>query len=352
MCQRRATLQGLGFTDLDTKVISPNRCSGCAACVISCPHRGVLEYRDERPVLIGDCVSCEICVDVCPRYDFNAVAVEERSFGRRRKADEDFGVSRRIVIARSASEDVLEHAQDGGVTTVLLERALEDGIIDAALVSGVEISNPWVPVPKIASSPDDLMACAGTRYSYSPNLLALPEALSSGFKRIAVVGTPCTISGVRKMQLLGLRELSDPIKLLLGLMCVECFSFDCLMKDKMAANRISLPSVAKVNIKGKFLVELRDGTTREIPLKDIKSCSRRSCAACDDFSSEYADVSLGGVGLSAFTVVVARSSVGDELLLDSLDLLKVEGAEAHRHSLELVSRLSRAKRARVAKFGC
>lgn len=286
---------------------------------------------------------------VCPRYDFDVGAVEASSFGRRRKADEDLGVSRRVVVARSASEDVLRHAQDGGVATVLLKKALEDGFIDAALVSGFETSDPWVPVPRIASSPDELMACAGTRYSYSPNLLALPEALKK-FKRIAVVGTPCTISGVRKMQLLGLK-LSNAIKLLLGLMCVECFSFDCLMKDRMAEKLIDLPSVAKVNIKGKFLVELRDGTTREIPLKDIKSCSRRSCAACDDFSSEYADISLGGVGLSGSTLVIARSSAGEGLLLDSLGLLEVEGAEAHLPPLKLASRLSGAKRARAKRFG-
>jgi len=288
-------------------------------------------------------------VKVCPRYDFDVGAVEASSFGRRRKADEDLGVSRRVVVARSASEDVLRHAQDGGVATVLLKKALEDGFIDAALVSGFETSDPWVPVPRIASSPDELMACAGTRYSYSPNLLALPEALKK-FKRIAVVGTPCTISGVRKMQLLGLK-LSNAIKLLLGLMCVECFSFDCLMKDRMAEKLIDLPSVAKVNIKGKFLVELRDGTTREIPLKDIKSCSRRSCAACDDFSSEYADISLGGVGLSGSTLVIARSSAGEGLLLDSLGLLEVEGAEAHLPPLKLASRLSGAKRARAKRFG-
>jgi len=343
-------LVGLGFTDLDSKVISSNRCSGCAACIVSCPQ-GVLEYRAERPVLIGDCKYCEICVKVCPRYDFNAGAVEERYFGRRRRADEDFGVSRRIVVARSTSEDVIKRAQDGGVATVLLKKALEAGVVDAALVSGFETSNPWVPVPMIASSPDDLMAYAGTRYSYSPNLLALPEALKK-FRRIAVIGTPCTISGVRMMQLLGLKALSDPIKLLLGLMCVECFTFDCLMKGRMVANRIDLPSVAKVNIKGKFLVELRDGTTREIPLKEIKSCSRRSCAACDDFSSEYADISLGGVGLSGSTFVIARSCAGEGLLLDSLGLLKVEDAEAHLPSLESTSRFSRAKRTRAAKFGC
>jgi len=343
-------LQRLGFADLDSEVIAPNRCSGCAACVISCPHRGVLEYRGERPVLIGDCVSCEICVKVCPRYDFNAGAVEERFFGRRRKADEDFGVSRRIVVARSASEDVLKHAQDGGVATVLLTKALEDGIVDAALVSGVETSNPWVPVPMIASRPEDLMACAGTRYSYSPNLLALPEALRNGFKRIAVVGTPCTISGVRKMQLLGL-GLSEPIKLLLGLMCAECFSFDCLMRGRVGASlNVGLSSIAKVNIKGKFLVELRDGAKREIPMKEIRACTRRSCGACDDFSSEYADVSLGGVGLSDSTLVLARSEVGEGLLLNSLDLLETDEVEAHRPSLDLVSRLSGSKRARSANF--
>jgi coenzyme F420 hydrogenase subunit beta len=342
----------LGFKDLEAKVIVPDRCSGCAACAISCPYKGTLDYRDEKPILIGECKLCEICVKVCPRFDFDRREVERTFLGRERLDAEDLGVVRRAFLARSRSDRIMKCAQDGGVATILLTDALERGSIDAALVSGLEAAGPWAPVPRIASSPEELLACAGTRYSYSPNLLSLPRAVGAGLRRIAIVGTPCAISAVRKMQLLGLRKLTDPIKLLVGLMCSECFVFDCLMKEKVQDNLgLDLTSVVKINIKGKVLVQLRDGAVREIPLKDVKSCSRRSCGACDDFSSEYADISLGGVGLSGMTLALARSERGEALLLDSLAQLATENVGRDSRSLDLAVKLSVAKRARASKFG-
>ncbi len=50
------------------------------------------------------------------------------------------------------------------------------------------------------------MAAAGTRYSYSPNILALSEAVKSKKTSVAFVGTPCQIRALRRVQMAGLKS--------------------------------------------------------------------------------------------------------------------------------------------------
>jgi coenzyme F420 hydrogenase subunit beta len=336
--------------DLVKKVLEPERCSGCSACTISCPYEGILGYRDEKPVLVGECKLCGICTMVCHKYAFDRKTIEETFFGRERLPSERFGVVRKVVVARSKSPEILRSAQDGGVATTLLVKALEDGLIDAALLSGKDSSRPWAPKPTIASTRDEIIACSGTRYSYSPNLITLPEAIKRGFRRIAVVGTPCTISGVRKMQLLGLKRLMEPVKFLVGLMCSACFDYSCFMQSKIGSCLNVDPSdVTKVNIKGKVLVDLSDGSRKQILLEEVGQCARKSCGACDDFSSEFADISLGGAGLSSSTLAIARSKKGEDLLSRSTELLEVDDSRVEQ-SLDLVNRLSKAKRQRASNL--
>ncbi|MGQ9513601.1 MAG: Coenzyme F420 hydrogenase/dehydrogenase, beta subunit C-terminal domain [Thermoproteota archaeon] len=348
----RPHTQKIGFSELAQSVIEPNICSGCAACTISCPHDGILGYMEEKPLLMGECRFCGICTKVCPRFDFDPDLIEEKFLGRKRFQSEEYGVVRKIFVARSTSNEILRSAQDGGVATALLSSALNDGLIDAAIVSGTDRSRPWVPRPMIASTYEEILACSGTRYSYSPNLLLLPGAIRAGFRSLAVVGTPCTISGFRKIQLLGLRRLTEPVKLLIGLMCSECFSFECMM-ERVIRSRLKIdPSlVTKINIKGRVLVELANGSRKLIQLEEVKSCARKSCRACDDLSSEYADISLGGLGLSASTLTIARSEGGEDLLLRSKRNGFLEFDEVvPQISLDLLKKLSRMKRKRAANF--
>ncbi len=75
-------------------------------------------------------------------------------------------------------------------------------------------------------------------------------------------------------------------------------------------------SISKMNIKGKMLVTTPAGTTA-IPLADIKSYVRTGCHACEDFSSELADVSVGGLGLDGWTFTIIRTDKGEELFTNA-----------------------------------
>ena len=73
--------------------------------------------------------------------------------------------------------------------------ALEHDMIDAALVSYLEgDGTSWKAIPGVARTKDEIIASAGSRYTYSANTMAYPDAIESGAERIALVGMSCQSS--------------------------------------------------------------------------------------------------------------------------------------------------------------
>jgi len=339
----------LGFEETLLKdVILKNRCAGCGACVAVCPFN-VLEYS-EKPRLIGECKKCGICVKVCPRYEWSCSEMEKLVFGREREENEEFGVYREVLIAQSTDEKIMKVCQDGGVATSLLVSALKSGLIDGAVATGLDEEKPLLPSPKLAENPDEIIECAGTKYVYSPNLLALKEVVKKGKKNLAFVGTPCHIHAIRKIQAIPLRKYANPITFTIGLMCTESFTYEGLIENHLRKKLGVDPSkVKKMNIKGKILIYLEHGDVKNVPLSEAKAYARLGCSFCDDFSNELADISLGGLGLTQWTFTIIRTEKGEEIFKQAIEkgLLKVKKVEEGNFSMKLLKKLSKIKHKRV-----
>jgi len=342
----KTTSAKVGFEEsLAKDVVSCGKCAGCGACIIVCPF-GCLEYAAEKPDLIKECRICGICAQICPCYERSRSETENFVFGRERKTEEEFGVYRRLAIAQAKDERILKVGQDGGVVTALLLFALNNGLIDSAIVSGISREKPFHPIPKIATTAVEILESAGTKYSYSPNLLALPEALKQKKASIAFVGTPCQIHAVRKMQMAGLKKYTSSLKFLIGLMCSESFTYEGLMEKHIQGKLgVGLNSIEKINIKGKMLVKTNSGITA-IPLAEIKQYAREGCSFCDDFSSELADISVGGLGLNGWAFTVIRTEKGEELFsgAERAGIIKTRDAKEEPNALLLLHKLSKKKK--------
>jgi len=331
---------------LEKKVVSTENCAGCAACVVVCPVR-CLDYSEEKPKIVNKCTACGICAQICPRYDFSLPTVEKFVFSRERKPEEDFGVYRRIVIAQARDKNILQVCQDGGVVTTLLKFALENGLVDGAVVSGVSEDKPFFPVPRLATTSQEVLKCAGTRYFYSPNLIAFQEGIKQKKESLAYVGTPCQINALRKIEMFPLKKYASPLRLTIGLMCTESFTYEGLM-EKHIQNELGInpQDISKMNIKGKILITTKNGEINAIPLKDAKKYTRKGCASCKDFSAELADISAGGLGLSDWTFTIIRTEKGEEILQNAerKGLLKTKTVEEERRAYDLLIKLSNRKR--------
>jgi coenzyme F420 hydrogenase subunit beta len=333
---------------LEKSVVFARKCVGCAACIVVCPFN-CLDYVEQKPKIITECKVCGICPQVCPQYDLSWPALEEFVFGRRSKPEEKFGIHKRLVIAQATDKNILQVCQDGGVVSALLSFALRNETIDGAAISGISKERTLYPVPRLATTSEEVLECAGTRYFYSPNLLALQEGVKQNRKSIAFVGTPCQTLAIRRIQMVPLKKYTKKLGFVIGLMCTESFTYQGLMeKHIQGIMGINPQDIKKINIKGKVLITMKNGETKNISLSEAKQYTRTSCVLCSDFSAELADISVGGLGLSNWTFTVLRTKKGEELFeeAEKAHAIKTRPVEKEEKALDLLSRLSMKKRKR------
>jgi coenzyme F420 hydrogenase subunit beta len=340
----------ISFEDsLMTEVIEAGKCVSCGTCVVACPFV-CLDLVEEKPLLVKECKVCGICAQVCPRYNWTLAKVENFVFGKERKPEEEFGIHRRIAIAQTTDETILKICQDGGVVTALLLFALKEGAIDSAIVTGTDKKKPFYPTPMLATTAENIREAAGTKYSCSSNILALSEMLKQKKVNVAFVGTPCQIQAIRRMQMAGLKRPTGPLKYLIGLMCSESFMYEGLMETHIHGQLgIDLCDIQKINIKGKMLITTDSGVT-EIPLAEIKNYARKSCSFCEDFSSELADISVGGLGLDGWTFTIIRTENGEELFsnAEKAGYLRTKSLDEGAFAVKLLKKLSGRKRGSIS----
>jgi coenzyme F420 hydrogenase subunit beta len=336
----------VGFEEsLAKNVVASGKCVGCGACIVVCPFC-CLELAKEELRLIKECQACGICAQTCPQQYWSWSETDNSVFGRERKIEENFGVYRRLALAQANDARIQAKRQDGGVVTALLLFALENGLIDGAIVAEATQDRPFYPIPKLVTDSEEILNSAETKYSYSPNLLALAEIVKQKKAKVAFVGTPCQIRAIRKMQAVGLKRFAAPLKFLMGLMCSESFTYEGLMEKHIHERLgVNLKDIKKMNIKGKMLVTTTSGIVM-IPLPEIKQYARKNCSICDDFSSELADISVGGLGLDGWSFVVVRTQKGEKLFsaAERAGAIKTRKAEEETNALSLLHKLSKKKR--------
>lgn len=339
------TIPKASFEETLGRKVLPSVCIGCGSCVVVCPTN-CLEYVDGKPVLTKECKSCGICAQICPTYEPSMPAMDQFVFGRARREDEDFGVFRQIVIAQTKDEAIRKVCQDGGIVTTLLAYALDSGLIDGAVLSGVSETEPLKAVPRLALTRGEIAQCAGTRYTYSPNMLAVKEGILQRRKNLAFVGTPCQIHAVRKIQALPLKKYSQSLGFTIGLLCSECFTYNGLVKELIKGHLGIDPwEVVKVNIKGRLIITSKSGNSLAVPLKEVKRYSSNCLSDCPDFSAELADISVGGLGLDGWTFTILRTEKGEKLFnrAESEGMIRTRPIHEEKKAFDLLVTLSRKK---------
>ena len=308
------------------KIVATDLCAKCGTCSVVCPNE-LINFQ-EMPYISEDCLrkGNGMCMEVCPRMITGSYDVRNRL-----NSFEEY------YYAKSDVE-----GQSGGVITKLLQLLLDDGEIDGAIVVG---ANEWKPVSMIVTASEGLIGGGNTsksKYAIS-SLQAIRKAGEMGLKKIAVVGLPCQVAGLRNIQYHkfiskhgaergknGKPTTIPKIEYIFGLFCTEKFEYSELV-DKVNSLDISMDDVVKCDVKGKNFIISTAEEHFPIDLNEINASP--GCLMCRDFDAELADISFGDKGSpDGFSTIVVRTDKGkiiekyfdlyDDVKLDEIQFMK------------------------------
>jgi coenzyme F420 hydrogenase subunit beta len=326
------------FWDLEKAVIDADRCVQCGVCVAACPTDSIGIGEDDLPELVKMCTGCSLCWDFCPRGGLQYESTWKITGSSNGDSIEGMGHVEESYTARVRQR--IDGVQDGGFVSALLISLLEAGEIDGALLARESETERWKGEAFLATTPEEVRLCAGSFYNQT---LALGHVDFKDYDlppnpRIAVVGTPCEIEGIKAMQARpwtwGSSQV-EAITLTIALLCTKSFNYEKLMLEEIRDKRgVDLDSVGRVDIiRGKMIVQDLEGTTIfEEPIRDFHGAALKGCDECADFMGHAADISVGSVGSAdGYSSVLLRSEEGlvaFESVRDRLELRPLDKPQA------------------------
>lgn len=311
-------------------------CTGCGACASICPANAIEMVEDIRNgvyaphITKSRCVHCDICMSVCPGYHVDFKELNKNIFNQD-LLDDKIGCIYGSYLAYSTDNTIRIKGQSGGFISSFLIYCLKNGIIDGAIVTRMNKSNPLRPETFIATDPNDILEASKSKYCPVPAVNIIKDLIKvSG--RFAFVGLPCHIHAIRKMQKIN-NDIDKKIILCIGLFCNKTlnFHFQQYLINNASINRESLrnffyrdketngwPGEIRVVLKsGQIIVLPKEWRMQAKPL-----FTPLRCYLCFDQLNILADISVGDPWLpiqpidirTGISVVITRTEFSNRLV--------------------------------------
>ena len=323
----------IAFNELNDIIIKQGFCTLCGACEAACPVHAIrimdheIQYHDCSEFLDW----CPICYDICPHTE--PLLLETMKF----VADAPFrrealGYYREILLAQATDPGIRKLSHSGGVVTAILAQSLQDGIIDSAIVSEAEPYEPLKLKPQVSLVPDDVLSAVDSKFSSSSVAKAFGSAVREyGKTKIAFVGVPHQILAIRKLEAWEHRIVHS-LESTIGLFCLWFFSLNELLEYLKESFNIEHSDIERMDLTDKYRVYTKTRSV-DIPLEEIMPHILNKCKTCTDFTSELADISVGGAyPLSDWSIVIVRTKKGQEILNRSLEAKVIRTRKIEKES--------------------
>jgi coenzyme F420 hydrogenase subunit beta len=310
----------MGQKELKEQVRDAGLCTGCGACVNLCPYQ--VFYHD-RTIALNACdIAAGRCHAFCPRTPVDLEALRKRFFEASEFTPE-IGPVKAFYITRNADAQLRLKSQHGGTVSTLMSLALQEGLIDAAVVA--EGGERFVHEGTTVYQSDELRKRGKSKFIVSPTIAEFNRTARSQAQRIGVVATPCQTFALAKMRLKP--ELTsgdnpiDKLKLVIGLFCGFTLSWAKLID--LLQSMTGLDEITGMEVppgEGVLDVYTAAGVLR-FPMEEVEPLMREACRYCIDTTAECADLSVGSARFSenweetrSWNQVVVRTRTGLELM--------------------------------------
>jgi len=312
-----------GWQELESEIIRTGKCVYCGACGAFCANIK-FDVSKEIPIEDGSCKDSNTCRDgfglcynLCPKTGNDQMPLsllDKWVFGK--EQDKILGHYIEIVSARLTDIAKEKIPIEAGPITALLFTAMQAELIDCAIITDKDEN--FVPFPIMAKNQKELFNGVGYKPSQSPTLSLIGEAINKEYTNTAVVGTPCQIQALRKLQNHPIfdYEAHDLISLAIGTFCFGTY-YNQLLTQCFQENGINNNEIIKIDSdKSKFKLKIYTNSgNKEIPLNYIYDKSvRNACFSCSDYTAAFADISVGNIGSDyGWKTLIVRTERGKEI---------------------------------------
>jgi coenzyme F420 hydrogenase subunit beta len=335
-----------GLKALEEKVFNQGLCAACGACLSLCPY---LRSWKGKVVKLDDCnLEKGRCFAYCPRTEVNLDEVYNKIFGKSYEEIE-MGPFRKIFMARAKDSLLRKKAQTGGVVSALIDFALREKMIQAAVLTPRD--GDLLPQGKIIKGRKEILGCAGSSYVSGPTLEALNKGPWKGEERIGIVGLPCQVLSLARMKTSALEKRTpiDRVDLVIGLFCTWALEYKPFMA--FLHGRVGGSAIKKLDITPppeRILEVTGDGPLHRVPVDEIRPFIRPSCKICLDMTAELSDISVGTVeGKKSWNTVIVRTDMGEKVLIEAKKARVIETRVLPEDNLNHLKEASLLKKRRA-----
>lgn len=340
------------------RVVDRGLCTRCGTCAGVCPS-GNIKITDplgsSLPRRENQCIACGLCLQSCPGERVDFIDLKTSLFGQR-ASNPFMGVTRGAYLSCAVDPDIRNAGASGGVVTALQLFLMRKNEINGSILYGPSSSQPWRGEGKIARTEEEIKNSGQSRYHLSPMNSVLSK-LRNKEGTFALVGLPCHVHGLRKLQRSGWnsRAVISPV---IGIYCGNNLYYEAtrVMLRKMGVEK--LDDIVSLHYRegewpGNFTVTDKKGVTRSISKFDFNQLIpfyiNHRCLTCVDLTNELADISIGdgwakeGDWQGGWSLILTRSELGEEIVKRAagdgvIELEPVSREEAvamHSHGFDL-----------------
>jgi coenzyme F420 hydrogenase subunit beta len=310
-----------GQKALEDLVLAARRCTGCGACVNICPYQAI--HRDRVVTLHACDLNRGRCYAYCPQTPADPDLLRNGLYDSAEGTPE-LGALKGFYLTRAADGGIRAAAQHGGTVTALITLALQEGLIDAAVLAarGADL----LPQAVTVTDPGAVRGFAGSRFVVSPAVAEFNRAAQRDeHRRIGVVATPCQALALAKIRTQPVAPAGgggEKLALVLGLFCG--WALDWQKLAALLGRRTDPAKIAGMDIPPSryHTLELYTaGGAVSLSLDEVTPCVREACHTCPDMTAEFSDLSVGSARLPEgweearhWNQVIVRTDRGAALL--------------------------------------
>ncbi len=219
------------------------------------------------------------------------------------------------VLAKSKNDDILKAGECGGAVTSIFKYLLDEGIVDGVLALK-PYDDVYDGIPTFITDSEDLIETAGS-YHCAPTMVGDLINKYLFDKKVAVAVKPCDIRSID--ELIKRNKVNKDNIITVGLNCGGTVSPITGRKMIDLFYEADPDDVVSEEIdKGKFIIELADGTEEAVKIHELEEQGygrRKNCQRCDVKIPRKANIACGNWGAEdGWTFIEINDEKSQELI--------------------------------------